>query len=81
MYTQNHEPIPSMYGISNYLYLKNQPNVGKYTIHGCYRKVLPVVQINGEPLGYKYFTKPRKLIGVCGTKDLESKFPGHTINN
>ena len=24
-------PIPSMYGIFTYIYLKNQPNVGKYT--------------------------------------------------
>ena len=26
-------PIPSMYGISTYIYHKNQPNVGKYTIY------------------------------------------------
>ena len=26
-------PIPSMYGIYTYIYRKNQPNVGKYTIH------------------------------------------------
>ena len=25
------EPIPSMYGISTYIYHKNQANVGKYT--------------------------------------------------
>ena len=29
-------PIPSMYGIFTYIYHKNQPNVGKYAIHGCY---------------------------------------------
>ena len=30
-------PIPSMYGIfSTYIYHKNQPNVGKYTIRGSY---------------------------------------------
>ena len=29
-------PIPSMYGIFTYIYHKNQPNVGKYTIHGWY---------------------------------------------
>ena len=28
------EPIGSMYGIFTYIYHKNQPNVGKYTIHG-----------------------------------------------
>ena len=31
----NH-PIGSMYGIFTYIYHKNQPNVGKYTIHGSY---------------------------------------------
>ena len=29
-------PIPSMYGIFAYTYGKNQPNAGKYTIHGSY---------------------------------------------
>ena len=27
-------PIGSMYGISTYIHQKNQPNVGRYTIHG-----------------------------------------------
>ena len=30
------QPIPSMYGIFPYNYHKNQPHVGKYTIHGWY---------------------------------------------
>ena len=29
-------PIQSMYGIFTYIYHKDQPNVGKYTIHGSY---------------------------------------------
>ena len=29
-------PIGSMYGIFTYMFQKNQPNVGKYTIHGSY---------------------------------------------
>ena len=29
-------PIESMYGIFTYIYHKNAPNVGKYTIHGFY---------------------------------------------
>ena len=29
-------PIESMYGIFTYIYHKNQPNVGIYTIHGSY---------------------------------------------
>ncbi len=28
--------IGSMYGIFTHIYHKNQPNVGKYTIHGSY---------------------------------------------
>ena len=29
-------PIGSMYDMFSYIYHINQPNVGKYTIHGCY---------------------------------------------
>ena len=29
-------PVASMYGIFTYIHHKNQPNVGKYTIHWCY---------------------------------------------
>ena len=29
-------PIGSMYGIFTYIYHKDQPNVGRYTIHGWY---------------------------------------------
>ena len=29
-------PIGSMYGIFTFICLRNQPNVGKYTIHGSY---------------------------------------------
>ena len=29
-------PMRSMYGIFSYIYLKNQPTVGQYTIHGSY---------------------------------------------
>ena len=36
----NHPPIGSMYGIFTYIYHKNQPNVGKYTIHGWYGSML-----------------------------------------
>ena len=32
------KPIGSMYGIFAYIYHKNQPNVGKYTIHGSLGK-------------------------------------------
>ena len=31
-----HIPIGSMYGIFTCIYHNNQPNVGKYTIHGSY---------------------------------------------
>ena len=39
MFTKQHNlsyPRCSMYGIFSYIYHKNQPNVGKYTIHGSY---------------------------------------------
>ena len=32
------KPIGSMYGVYTYIYHKNQPNVGTYTIHGSYGK-------------------------------------------
>ena len=32
-------PIGSMYGIFTYIYHKNQPNAGKYTIHGSYQNM------------------------------------------
>ena len=33
-----------MYGIFTYIYAKNQPNVGKYAIHGASGIVLGLVQ-------------------------------------
>ena len=36
MILQVSNPIVSMYGIFSYIYQKNQPNVGMYTIHGSY---------------------------------------------
>ena len=37
----NQNPMdPCNYGIYTYIYHKNQPNVGKYTIHGSYGKFL-----------------------------------------
>ena len=38
-------PIGSMYGIFAYIYHKNQPNVGKYTIHGSYGYDIPVFTV------------------------------------
>ena len=32
----------SMYGISTYIYHRNQPNVGKYTIHGYMGPHIPI---------------------------------------
>ena len=36
-------PIESMYGVFTYIYHKNQPNVGKYNIHGSYGVNIPVI--------------------------------------
>ena len=38
-------PRCSMYGIFTYIYHKNQPNVGKYTIHGAYGSWISVIYI------------------------------------
>ena len=45
-------PISSiMYGIFPYIYHKNEPNVGKYTIHGWYGSVLNLVPVHPATLG------------------------------
>ena len=56
---QSAYPIPSMYGIHTYIYHKNQPNVGKYTIHGWYGYYSSsLVQLNALLLELKH-TFPR----------------------
>ena len=44
----NSQPIGSMYGIFTYIYIyhKNQPNVGKYTIHGSYGQYCDVLPLS-----------------------------------
>ena len=45
-------PIASVYGIFTYVYHKtNQPNVGKYTIHGWYGYVKKLVLVSSEFIG------------------------------
>ena len=41
-------PIPSMYGIFPYIQRKNQPDVGKYTIHGWHGIDLQICAIYGQ---------------------------------
>ena len=43
-------PKQTMYGIFTYIYHKNQPNVGKYTTHGCYGIVMLVFRGVTPPL-------------------------------
>ena len=47
-------PIVSMYGIFSYIYHKNQPNVGIYTIHGSYGNgwLSDLQQIGDEKVGH-----------------------------
>ena len=40
-------PIGSMYGICTYIYPKNGPNVGKYSIHGAYGIFFPTRNLHG----------------------------------
>ena len=49
-------PRCSMYGISTYIYPKNGPNVGKYSIHGV-SGLLPVT-VNGIVHGPKLNPDP-----------------------
>ena len=58
-------PIVSMYGIFTYIYHKNQPNVGKYTIHGWYgigKNGRGVVFSKMQPAEYVVFVR-EKLVG------------------
>ena len=60
-------PILSMYGIFNYIFHKNQPNVGKYTIHGWYGFIISTLllltnHIQIEPLLLLDF----RHIHLCG---------------
>ena len=51
-------PIGSMYGILAYIYHKNQPNVGKYTIHGSYGLWVmgfPISFSMGFPMFFVFF--------------------------
>ena len=48
-------PIESIYGIFTYISHKNQPNVGKYTIHGFYGYIwLTSVAIDIGDIGHLY---------------------------
>ena len=42
------DPIVSMYGIFSYIYHKNQPNVGRYAIHGSYGDVDGYLQAKAD---------------------------------
>ena len=56
-------PIPSMYVIFTYISHKNQPNVGKYTIHGWYG--IAPCQVNGTFFVFCLFL----LMSVYGFTD------------
>ena len=62
-----HQPWESMYGIFTYISHKNQPNVGKYTIHGSSGKVRLI--ISGE--GIRFFFN-KKLLSISLKSDGDS---------
>ena len=64
-------PIGSLHGISTYIYHKNQPNVGKYTIHGSLGNDLPKLQ----------FRQFQHLHSSCEKKGWRSwaHFPGDLV--
>ena len=50
----------SMYGIFTYMYQKFKPNVGKYTIHGTYRKLAhESLRHSSTPLRFGIFRYPK----------------------
>ncbi len=58
-----------------YIYHKNQPNVGKYTIHGCYGKQTrwrSVLHFYHLELGYAYFGTPNRPPATHNTPIFES---------
>ena len=66
-------PIGSMYGIFTYIYHKNQPNVGVYTIHGSYgnrrasglsRNITVCSFTSPEASGFKITCVFRSFLGV-----------------
>ena len=61
-------PIASMYGIFTYIYHKNQPHVGKYTIHGWYGYVIYYI-VNTSPST----TNPRKTVSCLDLKKIPLK--------
>ena len=58
-------PWGSMYGIFAYIYHKNQPHVGKYTIHGSSGMVSSMVPFLH---GFFYWRQPRNPEGTFVTK-------------
>ena len=54
IYIYLHEPIGSMYGIYAYIYHKNQPNVGKYTVHASYGEWLKFIVNVGEDIPVRW---------------------------
>ena len=66
-------PIGSMYGIFTYMFQKNQPNVGKYAIHGSYG----IIQQALFKIQSKFEVQPKK----CGylPKSLEPREKLHNL--
>ena len=68
------KPIVSMYGIFTYIYHKNQPNVGKYTIHGSYGKWISVCQLANHRVIFSSWPLPSLKL----TASLHLKMDGCT---
>ena len=52
-----------MYGIFTYIYYKNQPNVGKYTIHGWYGFDILKQKCDGS-MSMSYFICPESILSM-----------------
>ena len=60
-----------MYGIFTYIYHKNQPNAGKYTIHGSFGVSQPIENYQGFLLG------PPSLNQIAGTPHIHRNTPNY----
>ena len=73
-----------MYGIFTYIYHKNRPNVGKYTIHGWYGVNIPLVPSSHGSYGILTLTLSRTVMSavrtrakaLSGIQRIEKKQPG-----
>ena len=66
-----------MYGISTYVYHKNQPSAGKYTIHGSYKYGICCMYGTSTYVFHKFYTK----LGTAATNQSIIGFQPSPLNH